>query len=462
VVRYLLARDGDPARRDAEGRAAVDLAAGLQNITLVRLLDQEGRYREQLERFVPPPGSPFIGRWMNRGKDFEQMRLRLLADGTGELRIGFGLIESLHWTVGTQFDGELYLHTGQGTRAIPFRYEFSTNLLVVEREGGEPAALERVYEDGVAVDAGGEMGPVWQALRAWREAGYPEEGPRVSGLGLELLPHELFLETRITHLDISRNRLELIPEEIERLHRVRVLNASANRLWVLPDGMTRLRGLERLELADNRLTFLPYDLSGWSGVGYVDLSKNRLRELPEAVGRLEGLREIVLRDNRLIGLPGGVGAWRRLVRADLRFNALRDLPQAFSRLERLEVLLLGGNHFEEFPLEITELRNLRQLSLRNNRLRELPSALERMQRLEVLDVSYNRLRGLPPQLQRMRGLKAVDLRGNPGIVAEEIAALKRALPQLVVAWDEELERPVPRAEPVEPPPPPVEVVIQPR
>lgn len=447
LVRYLVKRGANPAIRDAESRAAIDIAAAGKRIGMVRLLAKDGEYEELLANYEPRPESPFIGYWSNDAEAFERFALHLRADGTGQATIGFGVQQPLFWKTGSNYDGELVVQGTQGSQTMAMDYEVGPNRVLITNPQGQQLALRRSYASDEQFSEEAYNTPGRSAMEAWVAAGRPASGPDLSGLGLERLPSLLFLEPAIRRLDVSRNRLKTISESINQMTHLEEFAAEDNQLWSLPVGLMRLRHLRKVELSANRLTFLPNEFSGWRSLEYLDLSNNHLRQLPSAMASLQSVRDLSLRDNRLISLPNAVAGWANLMELDASHNALSALPSTFRDLDKVEKVMLMSNHFTEFPRELYGAQRLRVLSLRNNRIRTIPPGISGLSRLEILDLSFNRLQELPPELYEMRELRALDLSGNPDLDLAKVRALQEALPRAVIGYDKPLTPPAPAPTP---------------
>ncbi len=105
----------------------------------------------------------------------------------------------------------------------------------------------------------------------------------LSGLGLEILPPEIGALTRLTELNLARNRLTALPPEIGALTRLTKLNLSHNRLTALPPEIGALTRLTELNLWGNQLTALPPAIGALTRLTELNLARNRLTALPRAI-----------------------------------------------------------------------------------------------------------------------------------------------------------------------------------
>ncbi len=82
----------------------------------------------------------------------------------------------------------------------------------------------------------------------------------LSGKGFAEVPPALGRLTKLTRLNLGKNRLTTLPPEIGRLVKLKELNLSANRLTELPPQLGELSQLCKLDVSGNPLTALPPEL----------------------------------------------------------------------------------------------------------------------------------------------------------------------------------------------------------
>ncbi|RKP26593.1 hypothetical protein SYNPS1DRAFT_21678 [Syncephalis pseudoplumigaleata] len=265
--------------------------------------------------------------------------------------------------------------------------------------------------------------------------------------------------SRLTELDLSRNRLTTLPDGLCRaMPSLTKLNLAHNRIAQCPSSLSHLTSLEELNLTGNRLGTVDGDafpgwlLRRWPRLRVLKLSDNSLEVLPKELAQLTLLEVLelgsVLGGNRLKGLPiGCLARLRRLTDLDLTGNQIAklelsdnngddddddndegkgDFPsyvgssaadagnEAVPVLPALSYLTLTDNRLESLPVALAECSQLRSLRVDGNRLTSLPTQLIDLANLELLDVSRNQLSVWPAELDALaqRGCTVILAR-NP-------------------------------------------------
>ncbi|XP_028918050.1 volume-regulated anion channel subunit LRRC8B [Ornithorhynchus anatinus] len=133
---------------------------------------------------------------------------------------------------------------------------------------------------------------------------------------IENLPLQLFLCTKLYHLDLSSNNLTFIPEEIQYLSNLQYFAVTNNNIEMLPDGLFQCKKLQ-----------------------YLLLGKNSLMSLSPRVGELLNLVQLELIGNHLETLPAELEGCQALKRSCLTVeeNLLNTLPPPVT--ERLQTCL---------------------------------------------------------------------------------------------------------------------------
>ncbi|KAI9594379.1 hypothetical protein BDF19DRAFT_444651 [Syncephalis fuscata] len=249
--------------------------------------------------------------------------------------------------------------------------------------------------------------------------------------------------SRLTELDLSRNRLTTLPDGLCRaLPSLTKLNLAHNRIVQCPSSLSHLTGLQELNLTGNRLGTEDDPLPGWlfrrwPQLRVLRLSDNFLENLPNELAQLKQLEVLelgsVLGGNRLKHLPTGcLVHLRNLADLDLTGNQITKLEftdnfygytgsstsegndSAATVLPNLSYLTLTDNHLCVLPVELAECSQLRSLRADGNRLTSLPTELVDLANLELLDVARNQLSIWPAELDELarRGCTVI-LAQNP-------------------------------------------------
>ena len=142
-----------------------------------------------------------------------------------------------------------------------------------------------------------------EALERLEMARIGSQQVNLQGLGLTVLPNELWESNALRYLDLRRNKLTALPKELGELKKLGLLDLSFNKLSALPKELGELNGLTYLDLSHNQLTALPKELGELKELDLLDLSHNQLVALPEELRELKDLTFLNLRNNPALGLP---------------------------------------------------------------------------------------------------------------------------------------------------------------
>ncbi len=107
------------------------------------------------------------------------------------------------------------------------------------------------------------------------------------GIGLRILPPEIFQLSHLMSIDLRDNKLSNLPPEIGNLVNLETLYLSNNQLTDIPAELGRLTQLVKLDLAQNKLMRLPLDLIGLIKLRLLDLSGNELGIPPEIIRNVD-------------------------------------------------------------------------------------------------------------------------------------------------------------------------------
>lgn len=102
----------------------------------------------------------------------------------------------------------------------------------------------------------------------------------LSGQGLTKAPSDIFDNTNLSELDLSRNNLDgALPSQVGQLTNLRILDLSDNKFTGVPAEVGQLKNLEVLDLSNNLLTGLPNELGNLKNLKLLDLSGNNYSEM---------------------------------------------------------------------------------------------------------------------------------------------------------------------------------------
>ena len=243
----------------------------------------------------------------------------------------------------------------------------------------------------------------------------------LSGMGLVVIPDELWELTNLTFLDLSHNHIAFLSEDIGSLVNLTSLNLAYNYINRLPNTLwqlahlvsldlhrnelseisanfCRLNNLTILNLFGNQLDNLPVEFKQLKKLAALDLSFNRfLYSLPPEIWQLTSLTSLYISGLKLTSLPVDIGQLINLTDLDLYYNELVYLPREIGRLNNLQKLTVGSNQLTELPQEIGELSQLEYLNVRANRLTSLPHQTILLNKLIELDLRNNQLE-MPPEI----------------------------------------------------------------
>lgn len=110
------------------------------------------------------------------------------------------------------------------------------------------------------------------------------ENLTISHCGLEKLPAEISVMSRLTHLNLTSNQIKLDENSagaLSALHQLVSIDLSNNPLQMLPD-FSAMSGLQILDLKNTGISEWPTGLADKITLTGLDLSNNKLREVPDA------------------------------------------------------------------------------------------------------------------------------------------------------------------------------------
>lgn len=111
----------------------------------------------------------------------------------------------------------------------------------------------------------------------------------LSGKELTVIPMNLFSQTDLVSLNLSKNKLtDAPPSQIGQLKNLVSLDLSNNALTGLPAELGQLKKLEILNISNNKLTGLPMELGNLTQLRILNISGNTYssRDLDEIAKKL--------------------------------------------------------------------------------------------------------------------------------------------------------------------------------
>lgn len=193
----------------------------------------------------------------------------------------------------------------------------------------------------------------------------------LSDSGLEIIPHEIFLENTVEVLILDNNKIKIIPDEISNLKKLVELSLNNNNIQKISTEISKLNHLETISLSDNSLQEVPLEIFKVKSLKNLYLYNNHIGKINKRIKELTNLEILILSNNNLFELPNELGLLSKLIELDLSFNQLFELNNSILKLSKLELLNISNNQISELPSITKELPKLINLSLRYNPL-ELP------------------------------------------------------------------------------------------
>ncbi|CAF2940454.1 unnamed protein product [Rotaria sp. Silwood2] len=203
---------------------------------------------------------------------------------------------------------------------------------------------------------------------------------------LELIPKALFVNPKLTVLNLRHNNLLMRP----------VNEAVFTVGWL--DDLTRFQCLISLNLADNDLKIFPNVICHLPRLVELNLASNNIESIPSDIIKLQSLEVFNLQSNRLSCLPNEIEYLKRLRDFYLSFNLFKDIPIPLARLTNIRCsdvnnLCLAGNHIRKLSIDVIQrLEYCRQLDLRMNQIKYDDNdfiLLNQLINLTHIDISHN-------------------------------------------------------------------------
>jgi len=235
----------------------------------------------------------------------------------------------------------------------------------------------------------------------------------LAGLGLSVVPPEVWTLRDLVDLQLSNNKLTELHEDIGCLVELERLGVAGNRLRTFPDSVGKMRCLESVYAHGNLLSSLPASLlADCTELRHLMLGGNRLTSLPDTLGECARLEELSAPGNLLASLPESIGSATMLRVVDLHGNFIASLPESIGALRGCEEISVQGNALTRLPESMCDMRRLRTLNAAENDLEALPEKIGNAAMLTTLTLYGNpRLSALPLSLAKNVSLKQVWAEG---------------------------------------------------
>jgi Leucine-rich repeat (LRR) protein len=173
---------------------------------------------------------------------------------------------------------------------------------------------------------------------------------------ISILPHDIFVLTKLKRLDAHGNQLKHLPVGFVELISLRECKLSENQLMDLPAGLEKMTSLEKLSLDQNDIWEFSTDFGLFeSNFKILDLANNRIgRKLGSMPGlaKIKGLR---LDGNSIEKIPKAmlIGVMTQLQRLSMSNNTIDMIPETFTTLISLKYLDLSYNFVRYYSFHFT-------------------------------------------------------------------------------------------------------------
>lgn len=234
------------------------------------------------------------------------------------------------------------------------------------------------------------------------------------GRNLDQVPAEVFTNTRLKKLVLSRNNLTQFPMKILQLPELRTLDLSMTPIGEIPEAIAELGQLRKLRLKYNHLRRLPDSLVYLPWLEELSMEYSyELTEIPAVVGEITGLKRLSFtHSHALTSIPENIGNLAALESLALNDCPLTALPESVGRLQALKHLHLGGTQIQRLPKSFVHLTNLEflDINIAGLDLTEAISLLTTLPQLHTL-VLVNQLE-FPSTLAELHTVKKLYIRQN--------------------------------------------------
>jgi Leucine-rich repeat (LRR) protein len=234
---------------------------------------------------------------------------------------------------------------------------------------------------------------------------------------ITMLPHDIFVLTKLKKLDAHGNQLKHLPVGFAGLISLRECKLSENQLMDVPAGLEKLTSLEKLSLDQNEIWEFSTDFALFeSTFKILDLANNRIGRKMGSMPVMALIKGLRLDGNSIEKFPKAmlIGQMTQLQRLSMSNNTIEIIPETFTSLSRLKYLDLSYNFVSSClifsaPFSVCSFDMLLQLE-------DVPRFLCRMTNLTDMRFSNCRLQNVAVELCRLKSLTNLNLNGNDFIL----------------------------------------------
>lgn len=253
---------------------------------------------------------------------------------------------------------------------------------------------------------------------------------RLQQQNLSKLPHQLYSQNDIRHLDLRGNHFQQtlrwtdtfsslatlnisdshvadVSPTINKLTYLLELNLERNEIVEVPDEMTELQNLRKLNLRMNRIH--SYTIQGvMPKLLELNLDVNNLSGLPLGIENLTNLKKLSLQQNKLQEIDRSIVVLPSIKELNVCRNEIKSITAEIGHM-KLTSLLLHCNQISTIDDEFLMpnlLKTLKRFRIDNNRLLQLPMCIDKMINFDDLNIDQNPFIS-PPQQLVQQGMKEV-------------------------------------------------------
>lgn len=216
----------------------------------------------------------------------------------------------------------------------------------------------------------------------------------------------------VTELDLLGKGLEVLPPEIGILTKLKRLQLRSNSIRTVPSEIGLLTELTYLNLESNKVNSIPSEIGSLIKLKTIQLHHNNIGSLPAEIGSLEQLGQLVISSNNLTSLPAGIGQLGNLWDLNVDYNNLTSLPAEIGQLRSLKTLHINNNKLSTLPAEIADLYSLTNLYANHNSFTTLPNGIYGLSKIKALTFEYNNITSISTLISNISTLTYLKLDGN--------------------------------------------------
>lgn len=231
-------------------------------------------------------------------------------------------------------------------------------------------------------------------------------------MGLDVLPSEIGILTKLERLQLRGNNIRTIPSEIGLVEELTYLNLESNKVTGIPSEIGALTKLKTIQLHHNNIKSLPAEIGLLDQLGQLVISSNNLTSLPAEIGQLGNLWDLNLAYNNIASLPAEIGQLRSLKMLHIQNNQLSTLPAEIANLYSLTNLYADRNNFTALPNGIFGLSAIKAVTFEYNSITTISSQVNNISTLTYLKLDGNSLAQVPKEIGQLSNLKTLSVRYN--------------------------------------------------